>query len=103
MIIRRVALDLARARALDAQCPRVSPPDVPKAPRVTPVFVPKFLDPAQVAAIEAHYGPAKPGIRKIQNLDVSDWKNPDATRLGNRVTSFVPKSKGGTKVRFSVN
>ena len=93
MIVRRVALDLARAARLASLCPNVTIEEAPKAPRVPPVFVPKALDPELVAQIEAKYGPAEnPRRRKFQNLDVSDWKNPDSTRLGNRVTSFVPKS-----------
>ena len=84
MIVRRVALDLARAQALDRLCPRVVIEEAPPLGRVAPVFMPKFLAPELVAEIEARYGLARPGFWKIQNLEVSDWKNRTNTRLGTR-------------------
>ena len=81
MIVRRVALDLARAQALDRLCPRVVIEEAPPPAKVAPVFMPKFLAPELVAEIEVRYGLARPRIRKIQNLEVSDWKNRNNTRL----------------------
>ena len=104
MIIPRRALDLARARQLVQVTPDVVLDDAPRPPKAPPVFVPKPLDPTLVAEIEARYPePVNPKRRKIQNLEVQDWKNPNSTRLGNRVTSFVPKNKVMRPAPFSRN
>ncbi len=84
MQIRRVALDLARAQTLDRLCPLVTIADELEGPKPPKVFVPKKLDQEMIKRINAEYGPAKfPKRRKIQSLEVSDWKIPSPRSFEN--------------------